>query len=114
MSGYPRSQGKYSQSGVSQQQFANVNTTLLFDTLMILMPGNPYLRERLSTLDLLVVTSLDNLLLILKTFFYFFTKQATLLRRSTVLRLPLQSVFPASALTFVIEEGVNVINILRL
>ncbi len=30
------------------------------------------------------------------TFFYFFTKQATLMRRSTVLSLPLQLVFPAS------------------
>jgi len=55
----------------SQQQFANVNTTLFFDTLMILLPGMPYLRGRLSTLDLLVVTSLDNLLLILKTLFTF-------------------------------------------
>jgi hypothetical protein len=40
--------------------------------------------------DLLVLTSLDNAKII-----YFFTKQATLMRRSAVLSLPLQLAFPA-------------------
>jgi hypothetical protein len=38
---------------------------------------------------LLVLTSLDQLLLLLQTLFTFFTKQATLKRRFTVLSLPL-------------------------
>jgi len=56
--------------------------------------GEPFLKVRLSTVDLLVLTSSDLLLLILKTFLTFFAKQATLMRRSTVLSLPLQQVFP--------------------
>jgi hypothetical protein len=58
-------------------------------------PGNPYWRGKLGTVDLLVQPNLDQLLLILKTFFVLFTKQATLTRKSTVLTLPLQLVFPA-------------------
>ena len=50
---------------------------------------------RLSTVDLLVLTRLDELTFILKIYFIFFTKQTTLKRRSTVLSFPLQSVFPA-------------------
>jgi hypothetical protein len=42
---------------------------------------------RLSTVDLLVLTSLDKLVFELKIF-SFFTKQATLMRRSTVPGLP--------------------------
>jgi hypothetical protein len=48
----------------------------------------------LSTIDLLVLPRLDQLLLILKLLFTFFAKQATLTRRSTVLNLPPKSVFP--------------------
>jgi hypothetical protein len=44
--------------------------------------------------DLLVLTSLDQLLFILKILFNFITKQATSTRRSTVLSLPLQLGFP--------------------
>ncbi len=74
------------------------------------LPGNPYRGKRLSTVDLLVPTSLDRgrlstvdllaptsldqRLLIVKTLFPFFTKQTTLMRRSTVLSLSLQLVFP--------------------
>jgi hypothetical protein len=54
--------------------------------------GNPYLRDRLSTVNLLVLNSLDQLLLIMLTF-YFFTKQITWTRRSTVLSFLLQLVF---------------------
>ncbi len=53
---------------------------------------------RLSTVDLLVLTSLHQLLLMLKILFTFFTKQPTLIRRSTVLSLPPQLVFLFPAL----------------
>jgi hypothetical protein len=43
--------------------------------------------------DLLVLTSLEQLILILKILFMYFPKQATLMRRSTVLSLPPQLVF---------------------
>jgi hypothetical protein len=52
---------------------------------------------RLSTVDLLVLTSLDQVLLILANIISFFTKQATLLKSSNVLSLPIQLVFPALA-----------------
>jgi hypothetical protein len=42
----------------------------------------------ISTVDLLVLTSLDRPLFILKILFTFFIKQPTLMRRSTVLSLP--------------------------
>jgi hypothetical protein len=51
--------------------------------------------ERLSTVGLLAVTGLDQLLFVLKILFILFTKHATLKRRSTVLSLPLQLGFPA-------------------
>ncbi len=54
---------------------------------------NPRWRGRLSTVDLLVLTSLDQLLLMMQTLFTFFTKQATLMRNLTMLSLPLQWVF---------------------
>ncbi len=48
-----------------------------------------------STVDLLIPTSLDQLVSKLKIVFSFFTKQATfLMRRPTVLSLPPQLVFP--------------------
>ncbi len=58
------------------------------------LPGKPYWRGRISTIDLLVLTSLDQLLLILKILFIFFTKQASSMRRSTVLGPPLLWGFP--------------------
>jgi len=61
----------------------------------ISLPREPFLRERLSTIDLIVSTSIDLQFLILQTFF--FSKQATLIRRSTVLSLPLQLAFPGLA-----------------
>ncbi len=54
----------------------------------------PLLKGMLSTVDLLVLTSLHKLLFILEKLFTFSTQQATLTRRSTVLSLPLQFVFP--------------------
>jgi hypothetical protein len=47
------------------------------------------LRGRISTVDLLVLASLDQLLIKLKLYFSFFTKQPMLMRRPTVLILPL-------------------------
>ncbi len=52
------------------------------------VPGKSYWGGRLSTVDLLVLTSLDQLIFIYKISFSFFIKQATLMRRSTVLILP--------------------------
>ncbi len=46
------------------------------------------------TIDILAQTSLDPLIFKLKKLFTLVTKQATLIRRSTVLSLPLQLVFP--------------------
>ncbi len=51
------------------------------------MTGNSYKRGRLSTVDLLVLTSVDQLVFILNTIFNFVTKQAILTRRSSVLFL---------------------------
>jgi hypothetical protein len=56
----------------------------------------------MSTVDLLVLTSLDTLLFTLKILFPFDTKQATLMRRSTVLSLLLQLVFPGLTVSFII------------
>ncbi len=64
--------------------------------------GNPNWRRRISTVDLLVLTSLDQLLKLYFSFFYktifldqllklyFFTKQFMFTRRSTVFSFPLQ------------------------
>jgi hypothetical protein len=59
-------------------------------------------RGRLCTVDLLVVTSFDQLPFILKIFTYV-TKQATLMRRSIVLSIPFQLVFPAFSPSFFIN-----------
>ncbi len=62
-------------------------------SICLLCPGNPYWRDRLSTDDLLVLTNLDELLLIMQTLFTFYNS----MRRSTELSLPLQLVFPGCA-----------------
>ncbi len=51
---------------------------------------NPYWRKRMCTVDLLVRNSSDQLLFMPKLYFYSVTKQPILMRRSTVLSLPLQ------------------------
>jgi len=62
-------------------------------------PGNPDRRGRLSTVDgLLVLTSTNQQLSILKILFFFFTKWAILMRWSTVRILPLQLGFPGWAI----------------
>ncbi len=63
---------------------------------MTLRSGKSYIRERLSTVDLLVLSSFEKLLFIFKILFIFFDKtRATLSRRSTVLSLSSQLVFLA-------------------
>ncbi len=57
------------------------------------LSGNPYWRGRLNTVDLLVLTSLDQLIFIWKILFIFSTKLATLVRRLTALSLPFQQGF---------------------
>ncbi len=58
-------------------------------------PGKPYWKGRsLSTVDLLVLTSIDQLLLTMQTLFTFFKKRAALMRRLTVLRFPHLLGFP--------------------
>jgi hypothetical protein len=47
-----------------------------------------------DTVDVLVLTSLDQFVFKLEIIFSFLTKQATLMRRPTVLSLPPQLVFP--------------------
>ncbi len=61
-------------------------------TIVTCLSGNPYRRGRISRVDLLAVTSLGKLLFILKILFTSVTKQATLIRRSTVLSSPLVGV----------------------
>jgi hypothetical protein len=63
---------------------------LRFEGLLLHIPRNPYWKESFGAIELLVLTSLDQLVLILKKIVYIFTKQSTLMRRSSVLSLPLQ------------------------
>ncbi len=58
------------------------------------MRGSLTERERLCTVDLLVLTGLVQLLFILKILITFYTIQPTVMRRSIVLILPAQLVFP--------------------
>ncbi len=65
-------------------------------------PGNYYWRGTLSAVDPRVLTSLDQLVFISKMMLItFVTKQVTLMRKSTVLSLPLLLVFPATTNPFV-------------
>jgi len=59
----------------------------------VINSGNPYLNVRLSTVDFLVLTSSDQLILMLKIFF---TIQTILTRRSTTLSFTLHKGFPES------------------
>ncbi len=56
---------------------------------------NSYRKGRVSTVDLLLLESLDQLLLTMQILSIFLTKQATVMRRSTVLSRPFQQVFRA-------------------
>ncbi len=67
---------------------------LLSAIAVLICSEKSYSRERLSTVDLLVLTSLNQLLFKSKIFFKFLTKQAVVMKRSTVLTLSPQFVFP--------------------
>jgi len=67
-----------------RQVFYNCATTAVQTKIL---PRKSSLGIRLSTIDLLVLTGSYQLLHALKIVFTFFTKQATLMRRSTVLSL---------------------------
>ncbi len=58
--------------------------------ILLTYPGKSYWRGSLSTTDLLVLTSLDQHFFMLKISINLFTKQPTLMWRSTVLSLPPQ------------------------
>ncbi len=61
-------------------------------------PGNACWSGRISTVDLLVVTSSDPVLFIMKIFLALFTKRPILMRRLTVLGNPLHKGFPGHKL----------------
>jgi hypothetical protein len=63
---------------------------------IIVQARNLYYKERLCTVDLHVLISLDQLLLIMKILFTFVIKQAALMGRSTLLSLPIWLVFLSS------------------
>jgi hypothetical protein len=68
-------------------KLSQLPTAFLHQTRELLDKGN------LSTVDLFELTKLD-LFLLMRTLLTFFTKQATLLRGSTVLSLSLELAFP--------------------
>ncbi len=78
--------------------FHRFNKNVLNVNVKNILARDSYWRGRLSTIDLLVLTSLDQLLFLLKILFSCFTKWANLMKRSMVLSLPAQLVFPALAL----------------
>ncbi len=57
--------------------------------------GKSYWKETLSTVDLLALTSLDQLIFILIMSYTFITKQATIMSRLTILSFPVKLAFPA-------------------
>jgi hypothetical protein len=66
----------------------NYSIGFFFQTHQSVAGNSGFLAEG-SEVDLLVLTNLDQLLFILKMLFTFFTKQATLRRKSTLLSLSL-------------------------
>ncbi len=93
---YPRNSNVY----INNQWFINLIPFFMFVELdsankvrVWAAAGNPYWRGRLSTADLLVLTTLDLLIFMLKSWLTFVAKQVIFMR-STVLNLPVQLVFP--------------------
>jgi hypothetical protein len=70
---------------------------IIFTFLQYPEAESPYLRGRMSTVDLLVLTNSDLLVLILKRYIFFLQKEVILMGRSAVLSLPLLQGFPASS-----------------
>ncbi len=83
-----------------------------FLSLSIFLSIEVLLKGKLSTVDLLVLTSLDQLLFIMKVWFSFFSKHATLMRRPIVLSLLHQLLFPALSLILYIFLFVNILTTL--
>ncbi len=73
-----------------------------------------YCSGRLSTVDLLVLTSLDQLLFIMKILFTFITKQSTFIRRSAVLSLSPQLVLLGCMITLKIHVQLGISKLLNL
>ncbi len=73
-----------------------LNLTFLLE--WTVCPGSPYWSGRLSKVDLLEQASWHQLLFCFENTIYLLTKRVTLKRRSTVLRLSLQWVFPGLSL----------------
>ncbi len=80
-----------------------IHLSLSFSTIE---SGNPYWKGKIGTVDLLARASLDQLIFKLKNIFNLVTTQATLMRRSTVLSLPFQLMFPELVLTIFHGGGV--------
>jgi hypothetical protein len=89
-----------SSSGSIQTRQLRIVSRLFYHAAGSLWSGKSYWRGRLGTVDLLVLTRLDELF-ILKILFTVFTKQPTLMRRSTLLSLPIHLVFFALISYFV-------------
>jgi hypothetical protein len=68
------------------------------------MSGNPYWRGRLSTFDHLILTGLDQLLLILHTLFTFLQKQATLNEEVNLTEPPPQLELPTLVLALALAD----------
>ncbi len=66
--------------------------------------GKSYLLVRLSTVDLLVLTRLDQIVFKSKIVFSFFTKQATLIRRTTCAELSPQLLFHGESYQIMLME----------
>ncbi len=63
-------------------------------TAQLVEPGNPYWRERISTIELRVISLFWSAASDIVNIIYFFTKQTILMWRSSVLSLPFQLGFP--------------------
>ncbi len=80
--------------GLARDHFVEWNQTL---SALWTIQGSLTEGDGLSTIDLLSLTSLDQLLYKLKVLLTISTKQGTLMRRSTVQSLPPQLVFPGQS-----------------
>ncbi len=69
------------------------------------LPGKSYRVGRLSTVDILVLTRLDQLIFSIENIIFLFTKQATLMRRSTVQSLRPELAFPCVKIVIYDHKG---------
>jgi hypothetical protein len=85
------------------EQMGMANTLAYYDMatitvvkIIIILSGNPHWRGRLSTVWPPCTNQFRSAPFDIENIIYFLTKNAALLRRSTVLSLPLQLVFPGT------------------